>query len=154
MKYNSSSLNTYIYIAKIASKKRLARLREAMSKEDLCGIILFENDPIAYKLALTEHFNLIVLLPNTVYVLSDPTLYSAALEESPWNVILIKDFTLHRLVDTLLEILKECATRKPSIGVNKAWGRTRLSFLYRFTKSSSFKQDQRVRRDHYSYTCL
>ncbi len=40
--------------------------------------MLFEGDPIAYKIALTSHINIVLETRDNVYVVSDPTLYHEA----------------------------------------------------------------------------
>ena len=117
--------------ARTANEKRLRELRRLIEARGLSGIILFEGDNMAYKVALTRHFNAVLVVPGNVYVITDATLYHVALEESPWNVVLVEDFALEELKRKLLALLggpKDA--QRLVIGVNKAWGRTRTSFLY------------------------
>ncbi len=125
------SIYSYLSYVKLAMKRRLRRLKEIMETENLSALLLFEGDPIAYKIALTHHFNSVLVLPDSIYVFIDPTLYLEALNESPWNVVLVENFTLGELAKKMLGLLREhCKRQKPVIGINKMWGRTRLSFLY------------------------
>lgn len=119
---------------KLATERRLRKLKEVIEVKNLSGLLLFEGDPVAYKIALTNHFNVVLVLRENTYVLTDLTLYYEALSESPWDVVLVENFTLGELAKKILSLLKEReergVPRRLVIGVNKAWGRTRLSFLY------------------------
>jgi Xaa-Pro aminopeptidase len=125
------SINSYLGYVKLATKRRVERLEKIMEAENLSALLLFESDPIAYKIALTNHFNSVLVLPNSIYVFTDPTLYLEALSESPWNVVLVENFTLGELAKKILGLLREyCKRQKLVIGINKMWGRIRLSFFY------------------------
>ena len=100
------SLGTYFNLVKSSTMKRLRRLKNLMEVEDLSALILFEDDPIAYKLALTNHFNVVLILPDELYVFTDATLYYEALNESPWSIVLIENFTLDELTRKLLSLLE------------------------------------------------
>ena len=121
----------YLNYVKIATEKRLHKLRHIMKDEGLDSIILFEGDPIAHKTALTNHFNVVLVTHDDIHVVADPTLHHEAVRESPWNVVLVENFTLEELAGRVMNVLRERGKAgKPIIGVNKAWGRTRLTFLY------------------------
>lgn len=61
----------------------------------------------------------------------DMNLLAEAVSESPWNVVLVENFTLEELIGRIVNVLREYReTEKPIVGINKAWGRNRLSFLY------------------------
>jgi len=116
---------------KIATEKRLHKLQHVMGNRDLDFIILFEGDPIAYKAALTNHFNIVLVAHDSVYVFADPTLHYEAVNESPWNVVLVENFTLEELAGRVMNVLRGYkADKRSTIGVNKAWGRTKLTLLY------------------------
>ena len=122
---------SYLNYVKIATEKRLHKLQHIMKDMGLDFIILFEGDPIACKTALTNHFNIVLVAHDSIYVIADPTLHHEAVNESPWNVVLIENFTLEELAGKIMNMLrKHKAGKKPTIGVNKAWGRTKLAFLY------------------------
>ncbi len=120
----------YIDVVEAVLSKRLARLRRLMDWEGLSALILFENDPVAYKLSLTQHFNIVLVMLDYVYVFADISLYHEARRESPWSVVLIDNFTLDKLVNKILSLLSGYRPRV-RLGVNKSWGRGKLSFLYR-----------------------
>jgi len=121
----------YLNYVKIATEKRLSKLRHTMEDRGLDFIILFEGDPIAYKTALTNHFNIVLVARDSIDVIADPTLYYEAVNESPWNVVLVENFTLEELAGKIMNMLGEYKVgKKLTIGVNKAWGRTKLAFLY------------------------
>ena len=121
----------YLNYVKIATEKRLRKLQQVMKDKGLDFIILFEGDPIACKTALTNHFNIVLVAHDSIYVIADSTLYHEAINETPWNVVLIENFTLEELAGKIMNMLREYKVgKKPTIGVNKAWGRTRLTFLY------------------------
>lgn len=102
-----------------------------MDSEGSDSIILFEGDPVAFKITLTNHFNITMVVRNTIYVIVNPTLYGETLEESPWDVVLVENFSPEELVEKTLELLKECEkNRKLVVGVNKTQGCINLSFLY------------------------
>jgi len=101
-----------------------------MDKEGLSALILFENDYVAYKLSLTQHFNIVLVTLDDVYVVTDISMYNEARRESPWSVVLIDNFTLDELVNKILSILPRYRSRV-RLGVNKSWGRGKLSFLYK-----------------------
>lgn len=125
------SMAGYLSYIKIAMEKRFRKLQRVMENRGLDFIILFEGDPIAYKTALTNHFNIVLVAHDSIYVIADPTLHHEAVNESPWNVVLVENFTLEELAGRIMNMLKECKTAKrPVIGVNKAWGRSKLAFLY------------------------
>jgi len=122
---------TYLNNVRAATEKRIRILWNIMNSESLDSIILFEGDPVAFKIALTNHFNICIVTRNSIHVFADPTLYGEALEESPWDVVLIEDFSLGELIERVLGLLRVLAgNRKLVVGVNKMWGRTSLSFLY------------------------
>ncbi len=100
-----------------------------MEENDLSILILFEGDGIAYKLALTQHFNIVMISLEEVYIFVDTALYHEAVQESPWKVVLVEDFSLNQLVKEILSILGGDVSRV-RFGVNKMWGRGRLTFLY------------------------
>jgi len=125
------TIDSYINYVKSATDKRLQKLKGVIEARGLSALLLFEGDPIAYKVALTNHFNATLLLRDDIYVLTDPTLYHEALSECPWDVVLVENFTLGELAKKILSLLKEYSqSSKLVIGINKMWGRTRLSFLY------------------------
>jgi len=125
------SLGTYFNLVKSSTMKRLRRLKNFMEVKGLSALILFEDDPIAYKLALTNHFNVVLILSDELYVFTDATLYYEALNESPWSIVLIENFTLDELTRKLLSLLERHEKiERLVVGVNKAWGRTKVSFLY------------------------
>ncbi len=68
----------YLDNVRIAAGKRLRALQSAMEDEGLDLIMLFEGDLIAYKIALTSHFNIVLVANDDIYVVSDPTLYHEA----------------------------------------------------------------------------
>ena len=115
-------------IVKRATSKRLDRLRKLMEDRGLSTLILFENDPIAYRISLTRHFNAVVITESHVHVLTDPTLYDEARRESPWSVVLVKDFSLEGLLKALSRI--SSISKGMKMGIDKAWGRNKLSYLY------------------------
>ena len=64
-------------------------------------------------------------------MLADATQYQETLRESPWNVVFIDNFTLNELVRVITSILsRQRRDFKPRLGVNKAWGRGKLTYLY------------------------
>ncbi len=122
---------SYLNYVKIATEKRLHKLQHVMKGKGLDFIILFEGDPIACKTALTNHFNIVLVAHDSIDVIADSTLHHEAVNESPWNVVLIKNFTLGELAGRIMNMLRGYkAGKRPTIGVNKAWGRTKLAFLY------------------------
>ncbi len=122
---------SHLNYVKIATEKRLHKLQHIMKDKGLDFIILFEGDPIACKTALTKHFNIVLVAHDSIDVIADPSLYHEAVSESPWNVVLVENFTLEELAGRIMNILREYrAGKRPTIGINKAWGRTKLAFLY------------------------
>ena len=120
----------YTEVVKVALLKRLTRLQHLMEADGLLALILFENDFVAYKLSLTQHFNIVLITPGDVYAIADIALYHEARRESPWNVVLIENFTLDELAKKILSMLSKDRS-KIKLGVNKSWGRNKLSFLYK-----------------------
>jgi len=121
----------YLNYIKIAMEKRLRRLRHVMEDKGLDFIILFEGDSIAYKTALSNHFNIVLIAHDSIYVIVDSALYHEAVSESSWNVVLVEDFTLEELAGKIMNMIRGYReAEKPVVGVNKAWGRSRLTFLY------------------------
>ena len=105
--------------------------KKLIEDKGLSGIILFDGDPIAYKVALTRHFNVVLVVPDGIYVFTDAALYHEALKESPWDIVLVANFTLEELRHRILALLESPkSVQKLAVGINKAWGRTRISFLY------------------------
>ncbi len=100
-----------------------------MEENGLSALLLFEGDSVAYKLSLTQHFNIVLVTLDDVYVLADVALYSEAMQESPWRVVLVENFSLDQLVKVILSILGEGASGM-RLGVDKVWGRGRLTYLY------------------------
>ena len=120
----------YTEVVRAVSTKRLTRLQHLMEANDLSALMLFENDYVAYKLSLTQHFNIVLITPSDVCVIADTALYYEAQRESPWYVIAVENFTLDELAKRILSLLPEDSS-KTRLGVNKSWGRNKLSFLYR-----------------------
>ncbi len=109
--------------------RRLARLRRYMESSDLSALILFEGDSVAHKLSLTQHFDIVLVTLDEVYVLADAALYHEAARESPWRVVLVENFGLDQLVKEISSLLGRDVSRM-RLGVNKMWGRARLTYLY------------------------
>ncbi len=109
------------------TRRRLVRLQRLMGLSGLSALILFEGDYVAYKLSLTQHFNIVLVTLNDVYVIADATLRYEAERESPWDVVVIENFTLEELIKRISALLPKGHRR---VGVNKVWGRGRVSFLY------------------------
>ena len=63
-------------------------------------------------------------------MIADIALYHEAQRESPWNVVLVENFTLDELAKKILSMLSKDRS-KIKLGVNKSWGRNKLSFLYK-----------------------
>ncbi len=118
-----------IDVVKEVSRKRLKLLRKLMEINEVSALILFEGDSVACKLAVTRHFNVVLVTHDDVYVLVDPTLYYEALEESHGSVVLVENFVLSELVEKIVSLLPKRGS-KVKLGVNKAWGRAKLTFLY------------------------
>jgi len=117
-------------VIKTVALRRLTKLQHLMEENNLPALILFENDFVAYKLSLTQHFNIVLVTLNDIYVFADTTLYHEARRESPWSVIAIEDFTLEEVAKKILSLLPN-EHRGKRLGVNKLWGRNKLSFLYK-----------------------
>jgi len=54
-----------------------------MEDKGLYFIILFERDSIAYKTALSNHFNIVLVTHDSIHAIVDPALYHEAMSESP-----------------------------------------------------------------------
>ncbi len=119
----------YTGAVRAAAVKRLARLRRLMEAGGLSALILFEGDYVAYKLSLTQHFNIVLVTLDGVHVIADVTLYGEAQRESPWDVVLVEDFSLGGLASKVLSLLPRRGSGV-RLGVNKVWGRGRLTYLY------------------------
>jgi len=113
---------------KRATLRRLAKLRRSMESNDIQALILFDGDSVAYKLSLSQHFNIVLMTLSEIYVLADVALYREALRETPWKVVLIRNFGLDQLVKEILSILGNASRIR--LGINKVWGRGRLTYLY------------------------
>lgn len=109
--------------------KRLGMLKHFMEDHHISALILFEGDSIAYKFSLTQHFNIALVTPSEIYVFADVALYYEALQESPWEVVLVENFTLSQLVEKIVSVARREGSRI-RLGVNKMWGRGKLTFLY------------------------
>ena len=109
--------------------KRLGMLKHFMEDHHISALILFEGDSIAYKFSLTQHFNIVLVTPSEIYVFADVALYYEALQESPWEVVLVENFTLSQLVEKIVSVAGREGSRI-RLGVNKMWGRGKLTFLY------------------------
>ena len=70
---------------RIVAGKRLHVLKSAMEDGGLDLIMLFEGDPIAYKIALIKHFNIVLVAHYSIDVIADPSLYHEAVGESLWS---------------------------------------------------------------------
>ena len=122
----------YVDVVRRVSVRRLARLRGLMDAEGLSGLLLFEGDFVACKLTAMRHFNAVLVTRDNTYVLVDPSLQHEALREGSWggvDVVVVENFCLSELVRRVESLLP----RRGSVvrlGVNKAWGRGRLTFLY------------------------
>lgn len=112
-------------IMRSVAERRLARLKGIMEESGLDAILLFEGDWVGHKLSLTRHFSLVLLTPDSIIVLADPSLYYEAVRESPWEVKLVEDIGPARLADEVLKALPG-----PRLGINKVWGRGKLTFLH------------------------
>lgn len=75
-----------------------------MEDRGLSLLLLFEGDPIAYKIALTNHSNIVLVFHDHVCVLADPTLYHKALSESPWDVVLVENLALGAVFPSVIKI--------------------------------------------------
>ena len=71
-----------------------------------------------------------MIAPGDVYVITDIALYHEVRRESPWNVVLVENFTLDELAKKILSMLSKDRS-KIKLRVNKSWGRNKLSFLYK-----------------------
>ncbi len=109
--------------------RRLDVLKRFMEEYRVSALILFEGDGIAYKFSLTQHFNIVLVAPSEIYVFADIALYDEALNESPWEVVLVENFTLSRLAEKIVSVVEGEGSRI-RLGVNKMWGRGKLTFLY------------------------
>jgi len=89
-----------------------------MEAKDLSALILFENDFVAYKLSLTQHFSIVLIKPSDICVPADTALYYEAQGESPWNVIAVENFTLDEPAKRILHLFPEDIS-KTRLGVNK-----------------------------------
>ncbi len=76
-----------------------------MEENNLPALVLFENDFVAYRLSITQHFNIVLVTLNDIYVFADTTLYHEAWRESPWSVIAIENFTLEEITKKILSLL-------------------------------------------------
>ena len=121
-------MQKYLNILRSVAKKRLIRLQRLMEHTQLQAVILFEGDPIAYKLASTRHFNIVLATQTEMYVLADISLYDEAGAETPWDTILIENLTPGILAERIQSLLPR--EHPGRIGVNKAWGRGKLTYLY------------------------
>jgi|GEM_PF-1205530 len=133
----------YLQIIQGSSKKRLSRLRKALKFHDLSFLLLFDGDPIGTKISCTKHYNVVVISADgDPLILADRTLHDVAVEESLWDVVLIEDFSLECIVNKLKRIMNKW--RDLRIGVNKSWGRTRISFIYVDVLNALAKEGFRV----------
>ncbi len=122
----------YVDVVRRVSVRRLARLRELMDAEGLSGLLLFEGDFVACKLAAMQHFNAVLVTRDDVYVIVDSSLRHEALREGSWggvDVVVVENFCLSELVRKLTYLLPRQGSGV-RLGVNKAWGRGKLTFLY------------------------
>jgi len=109
-------------VARKATKRRIKRLTDTLSKVGLNAVLLFDNDPLAYKLALTHHLDTVLVTNENIYVVTGPAYALAAGEETPWEAIESSSADPSSVADAIAALLPTGAT----IGVNKAWGRTKI----------------------------
>ncbi len=111
------------------SARRIKLLKEKMRRQGYAYLMFFENDPIAAKIACTRHYNVVIVsIEDDPIVLADKALYGVALEESPWRVNLIEDYTVEGVLNALMRCMK--CFQEAVIGINKKWGRTNILFTY------------------------
>ncbi len=98
----------YVDVVRRVSVRRLARLRGLIDAEGLSGLLLFEGDFVAYKLAGMQHFDAALVTRDNVYVIVDSSLQHKALREGSWDavdVMVIENFCLSELVGKVMSLL-------------------------------------------------
>ena len=113
---------------RIAARRRLEALWRLMEVYGLDAVVLFEGDGVGCRFALTQHFDAVVVTRSEVVVLAGPALYGLAVEESPWRVVLVENLVPAELSRAVMRVVGE--GRGLRLGINKMWGRTKVSFLH------------------------